>query len=282
VASRVAIYHIPNHKRSTIIAKAMARGLQMCGEQFQVIESDRFRGAEAKIAVFYGFDATMRNIFREYREQQKDVVYVDLGYFGRREGGRWVGYHKVSVNGRHPTAYFQKRVHSSDRFGRFDLKFPAWNRGGSHVLVCGTSDKGAIVDGFQPQEWETRTINLLKKVTDRKIIYRPKPSWLAATPIPGAEFHQSKDDISGWLKDCWAVFSHHSNVCVDAFLHGVPNFTTDGVGLPLSESNFEKVESPRYPDSREQFGNDVAYTQFSIAEMQDGTCWRTLKAEGLI
>ncbi len=281
MAASVAIYHIPGHKRSTIIANAMAAGIRRVGDPFRIIESSRFREPEARVAVFYGFDQQMRVIFEKYRKHNLPVVYVDLGYFGRLEGGKWSGYHKVSVNDRHPTKYFQARPHDSSRVSRFRLTFNPW-KDGRHILICGTSDKGALVDGFRPQQWETETINLLRKVTQRPLIYRPKPSWNGASPIPGSVFAQSKEDVSRWLHDCHAVVSHHSNVCVDAFLAGVPNFCVEGVGAPLSETDFSKIDTPRKPDGRELWAQDLAFTQYRIGEMEDGIAWRHLKNEGLV
>lgn len=281
MASSIAIYHIGAHRRSTLIANAMAKGAKEVGDHCTLMRADLFREPTHEIACFYGFDAQMQKIFHAYRAYGLPVVYVDLGYFGRLEGGKWSGYHKVSVNGRHPTSYFQKKTHGPDRFSHFRLNFPRW-RFGRHILVCGTSDKGALVDGFRPQEWENRTIQKLKKLTSRQIIYRPKPSWSCATPIPGSQFAMSKEDVSRWLVNCHAVVSHHSNVCVDAFLAGVPNFCEDGVGLPLSHSDLSLIEDARRDGNRQQWAQDVAYCQFSVKEMEEGVAWRVLKDEGLI
>lgn len=276
-----AIYHIPGHKRSMLIAEAMAHGMRRLGMPYRLIPTDQFKDVVAEIAVFYGFDDKLREIFRTYREAGKTVVYIDLGYFGRLEGGKWGGYHKVSVNARHPTDYFQVKQHDDRRVSRFALDFKPW-KPGKHILVCGTSDKGAIVDGFEPQGWETATIKALNRVTQRPIIYRPKPSWAGSSPIPGSIFARSKEDVAGWLKDAHAVISHHSNVCVDAFLAGVPNFCVEGVGLPLSESDFTKIETPLTPPGRRQWAMNLAYCQYSVKEMAEGVAWRSLKDEGLI
>ncbi|BCH33145.1 hypothetical protein MesoLjLc_50750 [Mesorhizobium sp. L-8-10] len=281
MASEVAVYHIAGHKRSTLIASAMSDGIKRCGDTVKVIESRFFRAPEAEIAVFYGYDDQLQKVFRSYREHDRTVVFVDLGYFGRTDGGKFAGFHKVSVNSRHPTAYFQAKRHDDRRAARFGFDFKPW-RDGKHILVCGTSDKGARADGFKPQEWETWAIRSLRGVTDRPILYRPKPSWHGASPIPGSIFARSKEDVSTVLADCHAIVSHHSNVCVDGFLAGVPNFCVEGAGLPLSETDLQKIEQPRKPDGRREWANSLAHCQFNVQEMRDGVAWRTLKSEGLI
>lgn len=264
-----------------MIAAAMMDGIKRWGHPVSLHRSDSFHHPIAKVAVFYGFDAHLQRVFREYRAAGLTVVFVDLGYFGRIEGGKFAGYHKVSVNSRHPTAYFQQKQHDNRRAARFGIKVGEWHSGSS-ILLAGASGKGASSDGFRPEEWETRIAWLLRSHTNRQIIYRPKPSYAEARPIPGTVFAQTKADISLVLRDCHAVVTHHSNAALDGLIHGVPAFCVEGVALPLALSDFSKVETPRTEGDRQQLINDVAYCQFSIQEMRDGVCWRHLLEEGLI
>ena len=281
MALRVSIYQIPAHVRSTLVAASMAEGINKVGDWFQIRLTTQFQEPDADVAVFYGFDESMRGIFKAYRAAGKPVVYVDLGYFGRREGGRWTGYHKVSVNARHPTAYFQDVKHPGDRIAKFGIELKPFKRG-SHILLAGTSDKGAIVDGFEPEQWERETIALLKAHTSRKIVYRPKPSWKGAKPIDGTVLSPRSIEVVDALYGCHAVVTHHSNVAVDGLILGVPSFCLDGVAKSLSLSDFTKIETPHHPQDRQQFLNDLSYVQFSISEMREGVAWRHLKDENLI
>lgn len=281
MASRVTVYQIPAHKRSMLIGAAMAQGIHRVGDDVRVMPSTSYRVPDSDIAVFYGFDETMRDIFRGYRAAGRPVVYVDLGYWGRKDLGRWTGFHKVSVNNRHPTAYFQKRPHNGSRAAQFGIKFKEWSTG-SHILVAGTSDKGAIVDGFAPEEWERWAITELRRHTDRPIIYRAKPSWLGARPIPGSCFQQTRDDVGIMLEDCHAVVTHHSNVSIDGLIAGVPAFCLEGLATPLALSDLSRIEEPRREGDREQLVNDISWCQFNVQEMTDGVAWRHLKEEGLL
>ena len=84
------------------------------------------------------------------------------------------------------------------------------------------------------------------------------------------------------LKGAWAVVTHHSNVAVDGLLQGIPAFCWQGVAAPLSSQDLTKIETPVYPDGREQWTADIAWCQWSIAEMKAGLPWLHLKSEGLI
>lgn len=281
MVARVTVYHIPDHKRSMLMGMAMAKGIAAVGDQPRFVPYTDFVTPAGDVAVFYGFDDRLREIFNAYRAAGRPVVYIDMGYWGRLEGGKWSGYHKVSVNARHPTAYFQRVRHDDKRVTRFGLKITPW-RSGRTIIVAGTSGKGAAVDGFYPQQWETAAIGALRQHTDREIIYRPKPSWGGATPIPGSTFCQTRVDIGQWLSDCHAVVTHHSNAAIDGLLAGVPAFCLEGVAAPMAIADLEKIEAPLFPEGREQWVNDISYCQWTPAEMEAGLAWRHLRDEGLV
>lgn len=281
MAARVAVYAIGDNKRSRAIAEAMACGIRLSDDVVSKLSS-RYEAPEADVAVFYGFDATMRRIFAEYRADGRTCVCIDLGYWGRREGGILAGHHKVAVNARHPTAYFQNVKHGPERAQRLGLEIKPWKQSGRFIIVAGMSGKGAEVEGFEPSEWERRTVAELKSRTNRPIIYRPKPSWVEAVPMQGCRYERGLDDLPELLEDCHAVVTHHSNAAIDAMLAGVPAFTTAGAASVLCPSDLSLIETPVRPEGREQFVNDLAYTQFTVAEMRDGTAWRHLKEEGLV
>lgn len=260
----------------------MAEGIDRAGDSVHIFPAHCYRNPDAEIAVFYGFDANLRKVMADYRGLGRNVVYVDLGYWNRREGGSLSGYHKVVVNGRHPTGYFQDREHGPERAALLDLKIEPWKTGGRHIVLAGMSEKSALVEGFQANEWEQAAIAELRRHTERPIIYRPKPSWLFAKPIADTKFEPGENDLPRLLEGCHAVVTHHSNVAIDALLTGVPAFTVDGVASPLCFSDLARIESPWRPEGRERFVDDLAWCQWRPSEMRSGVVWRHLKDEGLI
>ncbi len=281
MATQVVVYQIDRNKRSKMVASAMREGIERSGDTVKIVPAHCYRRPEGEIAVFYGFDAQMQRIFNEYRALGRTVVYVDLGYWARREGGPLDGYHKISVNGRHPTPYFQASEHDSSRFDRLNIKIADWTSG-SHVLVAGMSAKGAAVDGFKPNEWETSAVAQIRRHTDRPIIYRPKPSWAEARPIPGTRFEAGRGDLERLFRNCHAVVTHHSNVAIDGLMLGIPAFCVAGAGSALSLSDISKIETPWRPEIRRQFAFDLAYCQWTAAEMRSGAAWQHLRNEGLL
>lgn len=278
--AHVTLFQLDGHKRSKVVVQAMAHGIRRAGDIPTIKPAVLYR-PDSGIIVFYGLTGPLAKAITRQKAAGGTAVYVDLGYWGRRQGGRWTGYHKVAVNSRHPTEYFQRVEHPEDRFRKLGISIRNW-RGGRHILIAGMGDKGAIAEGFAPGEWETAAVAEIQRHTDRPIIYRPKPSWKGAKPIQGATFSPPRQKIEAALDDCHAVVTHHSNVAVDGIMAGTPAFCWTGVASPMALQDLSRIETPERPDGRERWARDIAYCQFSIAEMAEGLAWKHLRDEGLL
>lgn len=257
----------------------MYSGISKMGDHVELKNSRDYTNPEADVAVFYGLS---KPILSGYSRPPHRAVFLDLGYWAR-EGQE--GSHKITVNSRHPTNYFQRKAHEPSRFSRLGIGIRPWRNSGRSIMVVGMSAKAANAQGFAPEEWERQTVAALRCITDRPIIYRPKPNWAGAQPIPGAEFqrgHPQGNDVPQQLRDVFCVVTHHSNVAVDALLMGVPVFSVEGIASVLSTKSLEKIDAPLRPEGREQWAYDAAYTQWTVSEMRTGAPWRHLKEEGLI
>ena len=281
------VFYLNSNGRAKAIHGAVLEGCARHGVQITTRHPAEFAraGVEADVAVFYGLWQELREIQQAYPAAGRTSVLIDLGYWGRIEGGKLAGYHRFAVNARHATGYFQRVKHPPDRFDCFNLRQRPFRRAGSHILLCGMSAKAAWVYRLQAEEWERLAVALLQRHTVREIRYRPKQSWKEARPIEGTTFAPDKGLLGpGQFEDCWAVVTHHGNSALDALIHGVPVFCKDGLARPLAKPNLEDIESPYYPDEadRDQLLYDAAYTQFKVSEIADGTAWAYLKDDGLI
>lgn len=279
---RIAVFFAPGNHRSQVIAKAMAEGIRACGDEPVIKTSTSYRGMPpTQVAIFYGLALGLARVKSDYERSGRTAVYCDLGYWTRRISSRHDGYHKVAVNDRHPTAYMMGKAHGPERFQRHGITIQPWREEGRHILVAGMSGKAAIAEQLRPNQWEEQTIARLRHLTKRPIIYRPKPSWKGAKRIPGVPF-EPEMRLSDALKDCHAVVTHHSNVAVDALLAGVPVFCEKGAASLLSGLDLTGIERPRMPTGREQWAANLAWCQWSVAEMAEGLAYRYLIDDGLI
>lgn len=260
----------------------MALGGSKSGDSVSLQQSLNHRQfCQFDAAIFYGLAGGCGKILSDYRAAGKRAIYIDLGYWGRRNRTRWDGYHKLALNSRHPTDYFQRIPKGPERFSEFGLTISPWRKSGRHILLVGMSAKAAHAEGFEPEQWERETIARLRQLTDRPIVYRPKPNWRDARPLEGTQFGQGAA-LADALVDCHAVVAHHSNAAIDALLAGIPCICPEGAASVLSGHQLEQIENPPMPDGREQWACDLAWTQWTVEEMEAGLAYRYLVTEGLL
>jgi hypothetical protein len=279
------VYYRGTSRRANIVGGAVAAGLRHHGITAEIVDELAYSGPVADVAVFYGLAGNLKRLQREYVAAGLTTVFIDLGYWGRDEQGGVAGSHRVVVNALHATSYFQRQRHPAERFKRFRITTRPFKRCGGQVLLCGMSAKAAWVYDLAPEEWERGAVDELRAGTSRLIKYRPKPSWKDARPIQGATWDRpAVPDIGEVLGKSWACVTHHSNAALDALIAGVPVFCSEGLARPLASTDLSRIETPNYPDEadRDQLLFDAAYTQYTIAEIADGTMWRYLKDEALL
>ncbi len=268
----IACHFDPSSRRSKSVAKSMALGAKALGIPAKAVA--HFASVEGDVCIAYGWGNP--GLFDAYRRHGGKYVYVDLGWWGRKPATDVLGgYHKVVVNGREPNAYFRANM-PGDRFAHTGLQIAPWRQYGHHLLVAGMSEKSARTRGWEPQQWETATIKELAQIYPfRPILYRPKPSWTGAWPIPGAAYSPATVPIEDALLGCFGVVACHSNVSVDALLAGIPMWVGDGVAREFN-TRIDQFDNFERRDDRQQLMNDIAYVQWTTAEMASGACLRHL------
>lgn len=259
-------YH---HRRSKELAAALADGVAAMGWTPIVTDQERIvLSCNADVFASYGW--VNKPLFDLYRDTGRTFLYLDLGYWSRKNGmGDYSGYHKVVVNGRHATAYF-KVDRPDDRLDDAPT-IQGWRGDGSHIVVAGMSAKSAPASGFRPLEWEHRVIAEIRKLCDRPIVYRPKPSWKDARPIVGTRFSSVRETIRDALAGAYGLVTLHSNAAIDALAAGVPICASEGLASAVScESIAELINRPRRDMDREAFLRQVSYCHWTRHEISDG------------
>ena len=111
--------------------------------------------------------------------------------------------------------------------------------------------------------WETDVLKVLKQHTDRPIRVRRK-----GTNVPLEED----------LKNCHAVVSSQSTANIDALLNGIPSFCeSTSCCLPVSYTDLSKIETPYYPDNRQEWVDSLMANQFTLNEMKSGFAFDRIK-----
>ena len=279
-------FYLNQNGRARHVCDAVVAGCRRHGVEVRVRSVTEYRRPEADVALFYGLWPPLKQLRQDYAAAGRKAVLIDLGYWGRIEGGKLAGFHRFSVNGLHATAYFQRVKHGPERFQRFGVELKPFSHRGEHILLCGMSEKAAWVYGLAPEQWERQAVEKLRlhMRVQRPIHYRPKQSWKHATHIPGTTWAPSDAPIQRALENCWAVVTHHGNSALDALGHGVPVFTTAGLASVLASADVAAIDAPRYPseEQRNQLLYDAAWTQWKMSEIAAGEAWQYLLDEKLI
>ncbi len=281
---RVAFLH-SDKPRERILADAFLMGARKHGhETFAVALGSEEMAASYDVVAMVGVKSNL--IYHQQRRRGVRVVMMDKGYArGNIKGGqirKWE-YWRVSVDAHSPTARLDRRSFPSDRWNRLGLEVAPWREAGSHILLAGSSAKYHEFHGMKdPTTYNRGVVRTLRGLTDRQIVYRPKPSWQDATPLLKTRYSGPGETIYSALSGAWATVTHGSNVCFESMLLGVPCIILgDGVTKPISSTNLDDIEAPRLASEAERMSllHALAYYQWTEREFAEGDAWAFLGGE---
>lgn len=204
-------------------------------------------------------------------------IMLDKGYIRtRREDARVWEYWRVAIGAHHPSAYMMARERDPARFEALDVEVQPWRRTGFQILIAGSSAKYHDFYGLDdPTAYATAIVEQIRAATDRPIVYRAKPSWKEAVPIPGTYWSPGADNITAALANTWALITHGSNACFEAALHGIPSIVLgNGVAAPISSRSLDELAHPQMERrKRMRWLHNLAFCQFTEAEFASGFAW---------
>jgi hypothetical protein len=292
--TRQEVGHLPQSDwRETNLAKAIQDGAKIYGDEVKIMAvPDDGQPTVEDCDLVLKIGVKSRNWFRAYNRANIPYCYFDKGYI-RTRAAVWLEYWRLSVNGHQPLDYVRTAKHDRRRADSLGLDFKPWVSGGDAILVDGSSGKHhyfhADRDYSKSQMGELHNdaheiacglVKRIRDVSSRPIIYRPKPSWKYAKPIPGTEYSTGKD----WrpaINRAHCVVTYGSNLCFDAALYGKPSLVLGhGIAGPISSTDLSELENPRLAsdDERRQWLSNVAWTQFhALGEYRNGMAWKTIR-----
>lgn len=137
-----------------------------------------------------------------------------------------------------------------------------WQKGRRHIVIAAPTRTYARF--HRTESWIADTIDALARVTDRQLVIRDKEQY-KRRPI--------QKDIDG----AHCLVTHGSNAAVESVILGCPVFVhPDSAAALVGLTDLRKIETPVYPD-RQPWLNSLSYSQYSEAELVDGTLWRLIE-----
>jgi len=192
--------------------------------------------------------------------QGRDWYFGDHGYFGRFK------YYRVTKNAyQHDgSGHF-----SPERFKALRLNVaPTWNKSGSAVVICPNSPGYMATFGIDAKQWVIDIVTAVSRVSDRPIVVRWKAQ-AQARPI-------YMD-----LHDAWMTVVFSSASALDSLIAGVPVCTLASwaASYRMGITDISQVETPYYPEDREQFLFNLANQQWTLDEIRAGLAWKALRGQ---
>lgn len=212
-----------------------------------------------------GCTPELRPLIDEWRATGHPWIYWDRGHFRRVFAtdlpvGKDGGYYRWVRNG-----FQMKAVRDvpADRWKAAATPLRPWSKTGRHIVVAEPSKTYERFHGIEG--WTDKTIEALRKVTDRPIVRRDKE-------MQASKVRTLRDDLRG----AHCLVTHGSNAAVEAAIYGCPVFVhEDSAAKHIGLTDLGLIETPIYPD-REAWVRSLAYGQFNERELVDGTLWKLL------
>lgn len=211
-----------------------------------------------------------KNLIHWCWENNHDFYYMDSGYVGNYKSKinphGWKLWHRIVKNNVQHTGIAKQ---PSDRWDSLQCKIKK-RKQGRHILLVTPSEKPCKFYGVNKEEWIKNTVSEIKKYTDRPIVIRNK----------AARSERIVNTIFDDLQDCHALVTYQSIAAVESVLYGVPAFTMAPTAAdPVCDKNLIKIENPSMQDQDKiyEWACHLAYGQFHISELKNGTAYRILK-----
>jgi len=201
----------------------------------------------------------------------RNFYAMDTGYFGNGKHKTW---HRITYNAlqnmHEMLPYDKSRLEL--QLGPFKEIYKPFTSG-SKILVCPPSDKVMNMFGQgTAKEWTKKLVANLSTLTDRPIEIRMKP--IRSERISTKTIQDALQD------DVHCLITYNSIAATEALMEGKPAITLGPNAAQLiCETDLANLENPKIPTRDEMFAflTHLSYSQFTQAEMEDGTAWRILQ-----
>lgn len=202
-------------------------------------------------------------VYRQHRADGANMIVLETGYIKRGDGPE--DYYAAGFNGLNGRADFKNKSSPIDRFLQLGVEVKPWRQDGRHIVVTGQVPHDASLENVDYGDWLMNVVGLIEAHTDRPVIYKEHPCVAPGRPL------------TDYLPDAWAVVTCNSNSAVEAAIEGIPVFAHDegSMAWDIANKSLMAIGNPDMPD-RQQWLNNMAYSQFTPAEMGAGKTWAHL------
>lgn len=224
-------------------------------------------------------------IWNAYKQKNIPIIVLEVG--GLKRNVTW----KVGLNGINNDAKWANENSPPNRWDKLGIQLSPWKTDGDYIVICGQNDQsGAWPSGLKTETYIYDTVQKIRQHTQREIVIRPHPRARFNTnkiqnhfsnisiSIPQQYTGTYDDfDFDKVISKAWAVVSYNSNPGIEAIIKGIPVFCDQSsLASPVGNLDLSMIETPLRPD-RKQWCYDIAYTEWTKDEIQQGLPWARLQ-----
>lgn len=273
-------FYASDKAREQLLADAFLMGARAHGHTTEVRALGEDVSVEGfEVAVFVGVKS--RALVRRIGQTGAHYCYLDKGYSRHKSRGPRAGweYWRVAIDAHHPTSRLAAQRSPDDRLKAIGWEMKPWRKATTNgsIVIAGSSLKyHDFYDLPHPTVWAKDRVREIALLTQRPMVYRPKPSWRDATPILKTRFSALPETLTTVLDTAHVLVTHGSNSCFEAIMEGVPCIVLgDGVAKPLSSTDISRIETPHIAsdEERRQWAANLAWWQWTEGEFASGVAW---------
>lgn len=207
----------------------------------------------------------------------RDFYFMDTGYMGNLPSPLnpmgWKYHHRIVKNDLQHDEIISR---PDDRFRKLAIPIHRWKKGGKKILIARPDEKPMKFYDLDLDQWMEETVSAIKLYTDRPIVIRDRVKSRTDRVIS----HTLKEALDD---DVHALVTFNSNAATESVLYGYPAFTLSSThaAKSVTSQDLSTIETPFYPDRdlMYKWACHLAYGQFHINELKDGTAWRILNEQ---
>lgn len=254
--------------------RALAAGVTANGDHATLISSRDISNATGHVTVTWGMRGGRLGIMRHSRQVGRRHLILERGYIGDRM--KWTSLSFEHITGR--GVYAPAPSDGGKRFNEhFAELLKPWARDRPSVAVVMGQVKGDMTHRHVDFDRWILAIcgRLLKCKKFEQVWFRPHPLELAKGRIlrvpRGVQTLTDKTPLPDVLAATKYVVTFNSTSGVDSILAGVHTFAEDAGSMVYGVAD-RQVGEMKEP-AREPWANALAWKQWSMAELIDGTAW---------
>jgi len=275
-------------------------GVWACGDKGQIVCD--YNPVDTDVAVVQGFVhpgsknsphlKLRKEVFEKQQREGKRSIIVDSNLFLYADNGNSNKFLRYSYDGIFPsTGEYCNATPDPARWDlisqRLGITLKPWKKNGTDILICCQRDGGWSMRGEALLPWLVKTVQMIRKVSDRRIVVRFHPGdknilnhkrMLARYKLPNVIVSHSENILQDF-STAHCVINYNSSPAVAAAIEGIPTIVLDPTRSQAADVSHHDIQdlTKLKEFDRESWIQKMAQMHWTLDELKDGTAWRHLR-----